>query len=252
MKVVVATGDELDSSRPGAWSKIVVLRQLLAKDTFDWLVFMDMDAFVMNPSIKLEWLIEGSGGKDILMTEDWNGANTGVFLVRNSRWSRWLLDEWWKQDQFISGDFPFEYEQRGLHFLLQTDAWTGWRPAMPAYPDGDAAAVRAHFRFLPQCAMNSYLVHPFQAARKASVRRWGHRGTYRPGDFVLHLAGKKGRARQRLAEHFAAVAAAALGEEAERVAASVDGGSGSGGASGAGAGGGAGGDAIPGPEGADG
>ena len=41
---------------------------------------------------------------------------------------------------------------------------------------------------MPQCALNAYLVRPrvwpADAARKAAA--------YRPGDFVVHLAGHKG------------------------------------------------------------
>ena len=33
--------------------------------------------------------------KDLFISEDWNGVNTGVFILRNSSWSRWFLQEAW-------------------------------------------------------------------------------------------------------------------------------------------------------------
>ena len=47
----------------------------------------------------------------LIVTRDWNGPNSGVILMKNSDFSRWLLKEWWDQDQFVKGHFPFQYEQ---------------------------------------------------------------------------------------------------------------------------------------------
>ena len=33
--------------------------------------------------------------KDIYISADWNGINTGVFMMRNSSWSKWFLEEAW-------------------------------------------------------------------------------------------------------------------------------------------------------------
>lgn len=48
---------------------------------------------------------------DVIVTRDWNGPNSGVVLIKNSDFSRWFLKEWWDQDQFVHGKFPFNYEQ---------------------------------------------------------------------------------------------------------------------------------------------
>ena len=51
--------------------------------------------------------------------------NTGVFLMRSSTWSWWLLDEC-EAAPARSGNYPFEYEQRAAHFLLQASVWRPW------------------------------------------------------------------------------------------------------------------------------
>lgn len=48
---------------------------------------------------------------DLIVTKDWNGPNSGVILLKNSDYSRWLLKEWWDQDQFVEGHYPYLYEQ---------------------------------------------------------------------------------------------------------------------------------------------
>lgn len=79
-------------------------------------------------------------------------------MIRNSEFSHWLLQECWDQKQLVEGNYPFHYEQRAIHYLLQTDHWQN--AGLPFY--ADYALVRAHTAVIDQCAMNSYLVHPWQ------------------------------------------------------------------------------------------
>ncbi len=44
-----------------------------------------MDCVIMNPSVKLESFISAAGrGADLIMTEDWSGANTGVYVLADT------------------------------------------------------------------------------------------------------------------------------------------------------------------------
>jgi hypothetical protein len=219
----IADGQMIDRSRPAAWSKVLALRHYLPQ--FDWVLFMDTDTLVMNPEIRVESLIDER--YDVIISEDWSGVNTGVFLMRNSTWSWWLLDEVWKQHQLVSGNYPFEYEQRAFHFLLQTSVWrarglsrcesarattrekrTHFTNRPRRYPG--APEVRRHFKVIPQCALNSYMLSPF------TLR--GDRATsqYVQGDFVVHMAGHKGYNKARLFEHAQRQAEAGLARERPR------------------------------------
>ena len=93
---------------------------------------------------------------------------------------------------------PFEFEQRALHFLADTPTWrqAAARRADVPRTTGDAAAIRNRIKVLPQCAFNSYLVRP------GSRRDAAHAAAaYRPGDFVVHLAGHKGANKAALFEY---------------------------------------------------
>lgn len=73
---IVVANSELDKSRPPAWSKLRALDAHL--DAFDYLMYIDMDVVIMNMSIRAEDFIDLDRSKDVFMTEDWNGPNTGM------------------------------------------------------------------------------------------------------------------------------------------------------------------------------
>lgn len=197
---MVVANDVLDRTRPAAWSKLKAVNKHL--DSFDYLFYIDMDIVIMNMTIPAERFIGLDPSKDIIMTEDWNGPNTGVWLAKRSQFSHWFLEMAWNQSQMVPPTtkdgtrYPFEYEQRAVHYLLHSDVWS--KRKLPVYRDYEN--VRSHFLFLPQCAMNSYILYPYYWS--------GNRETahYIPGDFLVHFAGKKGAVKTNLLNHFLRVA----------------------------------------------
>ncbi|RUS17692.1 galactosyl transferase GMA12/MNN10 family-domain-containing protein [Endogone sp. FLAS-F59071] len=87
--------------RATVWGKVDVIEKMLPK--YDWVLWMDMDAVVMNPEIKVEKLLEKfesiAGGKEdfkkkhLIVAKPRGDAmiNAGVFLIRNSEWSRTFM-----------------------------------------------------------------------------------------------------------------------------------------------------------------
>ena len=55
----------------------------------------------------------------------------------------------------LSLAFPW---QRAMHYLMQPDTWR--KAGLPYYADHEV--IRVHTAVIDQCAMNSYLVHPWQ------------------------------------------------------------------------------------------
>jgi hypothetical protein len=165
---------------------------------------MDMDAIIMNLDVTLEGIISLSQPhQDFIMTTDWSGINTGIWLAKNTEFTKWFLSTAWNQKQLVpkysldGTPHPFEYEQRAFHFLLHTHAW--YRRGLPSYR-GNSSALRHHFKVLPQCALNSYVMHPLELRGDREVSQ------YVPSDFLVHLAGKKGRAKSDLLNYFLDVA----------------------------------------------
>jgi hypothetical protein len=68
----------------------------------------------------------------------------------------------------------FHYEQRAMHYLYQSKVWRN-AVKQPAY--AQANTIRARTKVVNSCVFNSYPA-------------W-----YKPGDFVVHLAGLKGIAK---------------------------------------------------------
>jgi len=209
---LIDASEIIDRSRPPAWSKLLALKANLAN--FDYLMWIDTDTVIMNMGVKLEWIIDyatrdalASASKqpwDVLLSSDLHGPNVGTFMVRNSEWTSWFLDEWWAQVQLADGKYVFEYEQRGIHYLMDTHIWRSQyilRNA-PKYP-GDSKAIVQHIKSIPQCAINSYVIPAWSktfftyswAGTKADAE-------YVPGDFIVHLAGFKGAKKHRLFDRF--------------------------------------------------
>jgi len=179
----------IDARRPAAWSKLLAVRAAL-DEGFDLVLCMDADALVMDPSVRVEQLFDWRYHQ--LLAADHNGPNSGVWLLRNSAWTRRLLDALWEEGAPFVTMPPlrsiFRYEQRSLHYLYQSAAW---RRRIGARYEA-ANGVRAGTRLVHQCTLNSL----------ASF--------YRPGDFVLHLAGVKGVVKCLLfRRHYLRAAAAA-------------------------------------------
>lgn len=216
--LVSAGADDIDRTRPAAWSKLLALRKNLAR--FDWLVYFDADTLVMNQAVELECYIDDR--YDVVMTSDWNGLNFGVFMVRNTSWSEWFLDALWAQRQLVDDNsLPFHYEQRAVHYLAQTPLWQRLelpvykgvgtvgghdpreKPCYPPVGERTSEAINRHIKVLPQCAMNSYVPRPITAFQASYHKR--ELSKFAPGDFVLHFAGHAGSNKVRLFEYFAAM-----------------------------------------------
>ncbi len=201
---ILATSDEIDPSRPAAWSKFLSIQKHLPK--YDYIAYVDMDAVIMQMMTPLETFIEAVGPcSDLILTEDWNGPNTGVFIIKNSPWSRWFMAHSWElglplvPKRSVDGiKHPFEYEQRVIHYLLESGVWTQ-RGLSKYHGPGASDKIRAHVSVLPQCAFNSYSLHPLDSRGLAQdVSRY----LPQAHDFLVHFAGKKGQIKTNLIEHY--------------------------------------------------
>lgn len=99
---VINCNDLIDRTRPVAWSKFLALLHYLL--FYDYMMYIDMDVVIMQPSITIESLIfatEKSADADLILQADWNGLNTGIFLAKNTTWTRDFLQLAWNQKQLV-------------------------------------------------------------------------------------------------------------------------------------------------------
>ncbi|KAG0295507.1 hypothetical protein BGZ96_011581 [Linnemannia gamsii] len=136
-----------------AWAKIKILLDELERDDHDWIFWIDTDATITNMDIELERFVDDR--YSLLITEDLNDLNAGVFMLKVDDWSRkYMKDIWSKANKH-------QNEQDYMISLLKE----------PEYE------VERYVKYLPQCSFNSYW----------EVKAWHE--MYRPGDFVVHWAG---------------------------------------------------------------
>ena len=166
------------------WAKIRVMMDLLQEGKHDWYVWIDDDIFITNPDISLEQLIHDYGKqahfiigahKTCPVLE--NDVNTGVFMVKNSEWSRNFLQQIWD----IGEGKPKNYwEQTAVSELMITEKYKN-SPYIARVP---GRKIQSILTVLYKGDFNDY-------------------GQWEPGDFAAHLAGSEDVVRTCLFEQFA-------------------------------------------------
>jgi len=157
--------DVWDTSKPIPWSKFHFIRKYL--NDYDFLVWSDADAIILNDTVKLESFISLlPEDKDIMWTKDaCHHYNNGHMVIRGR--SAWVADFclrslaqedltyhiWWDNAAMIR-----------LHDTVPTDK------------------CRIHICF-EHWKFNAYVFGPNNSAKDTSVRLYQH------GDFLIHFAG---------------------------------------------------------------
>lgn len=146
----VAYASALDN-RPPSWSKLLALLEGFERYPAEWFFWLDADAMIINPAVRLETLVDSCA--DLLITHDSNGLNAGSFLLRRNERTAEFLRKVYAKTAFV--DHPW-WDQAAMVEVL--------------YGGETDLAVR----YFPQRAINAYV----GAAREDE-----------PRDFVLHLPG---------------------------------------------------------------
>ena len=108
----VAACENLEPARHPVWSKMKLLLRHLPE--FDWMLWLDADALIVNRDITLESFVDSSA--DLIVTADHNGLNAGVFLLRNSPAAARFLELAWDRADCI--DHPWR-EQEAMCRVLR-------------------------------------------------------------------------------------------------------------------------------------
>lgn len=115
-----------------------------------WALWSDADALIVNQTIPLETIIDDK--YDIHLTADWLMINAGMILFKCSNWTLAFLNRVYAAREF---DSARALDQSAFQHFFDEE------PGMDL-----------HLKILPKYAMNVYAEE------------------YRPGDFLLHMAGK--------------------------------------------------------------
>ena len=85
---------------------------------FDWILYIDEDAAISNFSYKIEDIIVRHEGKEIIIAQDNNGVNNGVFLIKNTDKMKEFLRKAFEDATFFHEKTP---EQRSMFHYLMTE-----------------------------------------------------------------------------------------------------------------------------------
>jgi len=87
--------------------KTNLLKSAIQQEEYDWIVWIDADALIMNMTIPLTKFIDDD--YELIIGEDWNGLNNGVFFMKACKNSVEFLDmcQSYEPTDFDRNNTPF-------------------------------------------------------------------------------------------------------------------------------------------------
>lgn len=178
----------IDTSRPPAWSKIKAVKHLLDNEHCDWVMWTDADTVIMNSEVRIQDFLPADTTKHMLVGSDKGGGyNSGVFVFRNSDWSKHFLDEWWNMKDFVRPPgFSLSGDNAAMKALLKS---------MEDRGDFDKYVLSP-----PRCTFNSFakfltLGQSVEIMDHLTEQEWylddEH---YHKSDFIAHIPGVDNKA----------------------------------------------------------
>ncbi|KAI1506514.1 galactosyl transferase GMA12/MNN10 family-domain-containing protein [Biscogniauxia marginata] len=151
---------------PATWSKVVAMRHAITKyPDCKYIWYLDQDALIMNPHLKVEDDVMGASkleevmlkdlpvvppdsiiktfshlkgsNVDLILTQDKGGLATGSFVIRNGDWAKFFLDTWF-DPLYRSYNFQ-KAETHALEHIVQ------WHPT-----------ILSKLAIVPQRTINAY------------------------------------------------------------------------------------------------
>ncbi|CAE7272373.1 unnamed protein product [Symbiodinium microadriaticum] len=196
--------------KPFFW-KVNAVKNILDTNKYDWVLWMDCDAFFMDPGRTIDSVITMYSGNltsasrlpppssgdsmevrrvrrnmspdpgvniSLIFAVDSTGINNGVWLLRNTAWSHDFLQRWWESD-ILEGpgkEHNCSDQSTMLHALLHERAMNLdeiWdKYEAPIYPSEVRVARQEHLQSFHEAT-----------AATALSRAW------RDGDFIKHHPG---------------------------------------------------------------
>jgi hypothetical protein len=181
-----------ETERHASWYKISKSIDILKSNEFDWLFFIDLDCLIMNPTIKLESIIDErysfivpSHNVPAIDTPtitpfNTNNTITSQFLVKNDDMGIKILEDIWESKELPSHmDFhTFDYEGRQTRVTIIKDEF------------------KSHVKILDEKILNRfwYMNSPFVTFHNMGVNDL----VWKPGDFIVHVTGYQKEERIKL------------------------------------------------------
>lgn len=145
------------------YNKLEQIQAIFEHEESDVVMSMDLDAMITNHGIRVEDFIENDF--DVYLTSDYNGLNCGVFIIKKSGYSNWLIDRVLE----FRGKPKMYCEQDGIREFIKT------------FPPPATSRIK----MIEQTKLNAYLYEMYPEIPLQSHEQ----GNWNPGDFIIHLPG---------------------------------------------------------------
>ncbi|KAK9710380.1 alpha-1,6-mannosyltransferase [Basidiobolus ranarum] len=158
------------SALHASWSKITYMKQVMEENPhIEWFWWIDLDSIIMEPTIPLEKQvldprkIVNYANKDVIISWDCNGMNTGSFFLRNRPWTHDFLN---MMVEYSTYDPSYYGEQRVMQRVYRKDQ-----------------TIVDHFSFPILRQFGAALEHKCDL----DYGDWQSIHLYHPGDFLVHM-----------------------------------------------------------------
>jgi hypothetical protein len=152
------------------YNKIIAVDSVLKDQrNFDWILYIDSDAAVSNFNHKIEDIITRHEGKEIIIAQDSNGTNNGVFLIKNTERMKEFLQKAYGDKNFYHTKTP---EQSAMFHYITTEYQDVVGIESPhhmnAYLNG-YADLKSTKEDIKNWDSDSFIVHLFQLATEDRI-----------------------------------------------------------------------------------
>lgn len=126
MDLVVSSTPRYSGRHP-AWERLPLMLETLAKGSYDYMVWVDADAFFYPDAGDIREVIEAHNDSDFIFSMDVHGTadrdiNTGLMIVRNSEYAKAFLSRWATDDVLYSSNpYPKWWDQGVLIGMFDAD-----------------------------------------------------------------------------------------------------------------------------------
>ena len=186
------------------WAKMYAVARNLR--FFDWVAWVDADVMLKQTAVKLETFVDDN--YDVIVADDANGNNNGIFFLRRSAWGYYFLHRWFQQRlqiDVVQDNGPWmeallhvAHKSYNKHYSGECVREGGgvmirnfqgylscYARTLSKIAGGLGHRRHNHVKFVygrPHCGFNS-------------GHGWAGANRYRPGCFLVHFAGMSGKER---------------------------------------------------------